>query len=262
VTPGNVGLLVLGFFVGLASASLGVGGGVLIVPALIIFFKFDFKKAAGTSLAVIFPTAIVGAIAYFLWDCKSHGNNLLLATAAITSIGAIIGAPLGVKLAHITNEKILKILFTALLIFTSLELLNIIHLSITPIQNAQWPWLIVLGLFAGASSGLLGIGGGVIIVPVLILFFACSIHQAIPTSLAIMIPTTLAGGMFHLKLNGQNVGTLKYIVSGSTIGAIIGVIVKNQLPENSLRAAFAVFLIICSIKIITSVFRKNTKTQE
>lgn len=256
----NIGFLILGMVVGLASASLGVGGGVLIVPALIIFFKFDFKTSAGTSLAVIFPTAVVGVIAYLLWDYKSNGNDLLVATAAITSIGAIVGAPAGVKLSQITNEKILKIIFAALLIFTSLEFLNVIRLPVAPIENATWPWLVVLGVIAGISSGLLGVGGGVIIVPGLTLFFACSMHQAIPTSLAIMIPTTLAGGLFHLKMNGQNSSTLKYIIPGSIFGAITGVFIKNQLQENSLRAAFAVFLIICAAKILSSAFHKKTQS--
>lgn len=248
----NRGLLAVGFVIGFCGSALGIGGGVIAVPVLSLLFGFDFKRAVSTSLATIIPAVTVGSISYFIWDIKTGQSNIILSIAAITAIGTVIGSFLGVKIAHITHDRLLKIIFAAMLIITSLKLLNILKIPTSMVETSPWPYLILLGVFAGFASGMLGIGGGVIIVPALTLFFVDSIHQAIPTSLVVIIPTTIAGTMFHNKMRAMNFQPLRFLIPTAAIGAIGGVFLKNSLPEDTLRGIFGIFIIICSIKMLLS----------
>ncbi len=248
----SIGLLLLGFLAGISGSALGIGGGVIIVPALALLFSFDFKKSVALSLSTIIPAALIGSLSYLLWDLTTGTDNILLSVAAITAVGAVMGSFAGVKIAHITHDRWLKIIFALLLIITSLKLLNIIQVPTTKLQDSPWGYLLLLGLFAGFSSGLLGIGGGVIIVPILTLFFVDSIHQAIPTSLLIIVPTTIAGAIFHRKIKALDFTPLKFLVPAAMIGAIIGVFIKNNLPEEHLKLIFSIFLIISSAKLLLS----------
>ncbi|MEK6646578.1 MAG: sulfite exporter TauE/SafE family protein [Candidatus Firestonebacteria bacterium] len=109
--------------------------------------------------------------------------------------------------------------------------------------------LIVGGFVAGILSGLLGVGGGVILVPFLS-FLGMSFHQAIGTSLICILPTVFIGSMKHYQLG--NVDWLKAIpVSvGAIGGAYIGAVLTNQISDISLKRIFAIFFIIIGIKML------------
>lgn len=254
----NLTLAITGLIAGTASASLGIGGGVIIVPILTLLLNFNFKRSIATSLATIIPSSMIGTILYFAWDIKTGQTNILLTTALITSLGTVAGSFIGTKVLHLTHDKILKIAFAAILIFTSLKLLDIVQIPTSKLETASWLWLIGLGVLAGMLSGMLGIGGGVIIVPALTLFFVDSIHQAIPTSLCIIVPTTITGTLLHKKLNNLNFSDIKFLIPTAVIGAIIGVILKNNLPEERLKIFFGIFMIIAAFKMLLNLFKKST----
>lgn len=242
----NFNLLVLGLIAGFCSAALGIGGGVVIVPVLVLFFRYEIKKAIGTSLATIVPTAFVGITAHYF--IKS--GNIKFLTALSVIMGSVIGAKFGVKLANKVSSKILKRLFALLLLFVGLKLTNIMNITTEAISNISvYPLLIILGLVAGASSALFGIGGGVLIVPVLNLFFGLSMHEAIATSLTVILPTTFAGAVFHKKFDNINNEAIKFLIPVALIGAVLGAIVANSLPSGTLRTIFGTFTILCSIRI-------------
>ena len=117
---------------------------------------------------------------------------------------------------------------------------------------------LIVGAFAGTVSGLLGIGGGIIVVPALEAIFATSIfippsyvmHMAIGTSLATMMFTTLSGSYAYLRRGSIRWLTIKQLVPYLLIGAITGVIVANFLPSRFLRIIFSVFLILIALHML------------
>ena len=245
---GNRNLLVLGFIAGFFSAALGIGGGAIIVIALALFFSYDIKRSIGTSLATIVPTAFVGIITHYM----IQSNNIKLLVVSFVVIGSVIGAKFGAGLANRMSNRLLTRLFALLLVFVGLKLTGIINFPTEPVSDTNvYPLLILLGLIAGSASALFGIGGGVIMVPVLNLFFGLSIHEAVATSLTIILPTTLAGAMFHKKFNNINTEATKFLIPASLIGAVFGAIAANNLPSDALKAIFGIFMILCAIKIFT-----------
>ena len=242
----NFNLLLLGLVAGFCSAALGIGGGAIMVSALILFFNYKIKRAIGASLATIVPTAFVGIIAHYVIE----SSNIKFLIVLFIVAGSIIGAKFGAELANKMSVKLLTKLFTLLLFFMGLKLTGIINFPAETVSNTSaYTLLVVLGLIAGSASALFGIGGGVIMVPMLNLFFGLSIHEAVATSLTVILPTTLAGAISHKKFNNIDTDAIKFLIPTSMIGAIFGAIVANILPAITLKIVFGIFMILCSINI-------------
>src|SRR5699024_8741047 len=165
-----LGLAILGITVGLSSGLFGVGGGIIIVPALIYLFKFDTKIAAGSSLLAVILPSIVGAISYAV------DGNLSLLLAVLLAAGSMIGAPIGSWLLSILPKRTVQVSFIVFLVLVIISLFLVIPSRDTT-MDIGWltgAGIVLTGLFAGIMSGLLGIGGGVIVVPLTVILFGAS----------------------------------------------------------------------------------------
>lgn len=243
----SLGLLFLGLIAGFLSAALGIGGGAIMVPALVLFFCYDMKKAVGTSLATIVPTALVGVITHYLLE----SSNIKWLIVLFIVLGSIFGAKFGATLAKKIHSKMLKRIFAILIVFTGLKMTNIIEIPTQAITTiTAYPLLVVLGLVAGSASALLGIGGGVIMVPVLNLFFGLNIHQAVATSLTVILPTTFAGAIFHNKFDHINKKALKFLIPTALVGAVLGAVFTNSLPSATIKMIFGIYLFIAAILML------------
>ncbi|MCK5535031.1 sulfite exporter TauE/SafE family protein [bacterium] len=110
---------------------------------------------------------------------------------------------------------------------------------------------LIIGLLAGSLSGLLGIGGGSIIIPILIYLFGLSQHQAQGTTLALMVPPIGLLAAWHYYRNGNvNIYMASYICIGFLIGGLIGAFLAHSISAIILKRIFGVFLLIISIKMI------------
>ena len=112
-----IGLVALGLVSGLLAGLFGVGGGIVIVPALVSLFGLDIKQAVGTSLAVILPTAVMGSATHF-----KHGN-VRLVEACLVAVGAVVSAVIGATLVQRLPGASLKRLFAILLIAVAVKML-------------------------------------------------------------------------------------------------------------------------------------------
>lgn len=111
------GLVLLGLMSGLLAGLFGVGGGIVIVPALVSLFGLDIKQAIGTSLAVILPTAVMGSAAHF------RQGNVRLVEACLVAAGAVVSAVVGAALVQRLPSYGLKRLFAVLLIAVAVKML-------------------------------------------------------------------------------------------------------------------------------------------
>lgn len=112
-----VGLVALGLVAGALAASLGVGGGIVIVPALVVLFDFSQHAAQGTSLAVIVPTAIVGAAVH------ARARRVEWRLAFWVAAGGILGAVAGSRVALALDGRVLRRMFAVLLVILAVRLL-------------------------------------------------------------------------------------------------------------------------------------------
>jgi len=204
----EIGLLALGLAAGVLSGLFGIGGGIVMVPALIAIFGFDLLDANAISLAaMLLPVGILGVIAYYRAGYVDLKKSLLI------SLGLLAGSFFGAKIAMNIGEGLLAKLYAGLLLYVAVGYLDIPSLikkkrinSETAIAPRGSVWaLILLGIFAGVIAGMFGKGGGLIIVPALVTIFRFDSKTAAATSLtALQLPVGLPSGRHSFRRLRRN----------------------------------------------------------
>ncbi|MGK0716136.1 sulfite exporter TauE/SafE family protein [Leucobacter sp. W1153] len=187
-------LIVIGIAAGLLSGLFGIGGGTIIVPALVLWLGMSQRFAAGTSVAAILPTAVVGSISYGL-----QGNVDWVAALCLAG-GIVVGAQLGSHLLSRLPTSVLQWAFLGFLLVVIVSLWLIVpqrsdQIDITTLTVVM---LVITGVITGILSGLLGVGGGIIVVPVLMFFFGSNDLDAKGSSLVMMIPGSISGTLGNM----------------------------------------------------------------
>ncbi|MFH1875765.1 MAG: sulfite exporter TauE/SafE family protein [Candidatus Omnitrophota bacterium] len=117
----------------------------------------------------------------------------------------------------------------------------------------MWLLYIVLGLAAGVASGLLGIGGGLILIPTLVYFFGLTQHQAQGTTLALMVPPIgLLAAFKYYQYGNVKLGMAAFICIGFFVGGLFGAMLVHKIPELALKRIFGVVLLVASLRMIFS----------
>jgi uncharacterized membrane protein YfcA len=253
-------LPIFGFLIGIAAALTGVGGGIFIVPLLSLLYGFDVTVAIGTSLFTIILTSIASTVNYVKQKRVYLKIGLVLALS--TAPGAYAGSEM-IKIPLIKTWLgsifgVFLIIVAAQMVFKAmrtksekrcLEKDSAFETSL--LRN--WKKLLfglALGFFGGVASGLLGVGGGTILVPIMCSALDFPIHFSIPTSMFIMIFTSISGVSSHLQQGNVDLPYAIYLGLGSILGAQVGAYSSRKLSSRNLRIIFAIMLIVASINMI------------
>jgi len=219
------------------------------IPIMTWLGKLSQHKAHGTSLAAIIFTALVGAGTYFL-----HGA-VDWKIAAILAASAIIFARFGALYAHSLPEKKLRRAFG---LFLSIVSVLVIVRGLLPSAGqppAFWVNLLVFlstGAGAGFLAGMMGVGGGIVMVPPMVLLAGMSQHLAQGTSLLAMVPVSISGALTHHRLGNVQTDLVWGLLVGAGIGSYLGGTAANLLPELYLKLIFSGVLILMGLKYIRS----------
>lgn len=245
---------VLGLVAGVMAGLFGIGGGAVMVPLLVLWLALPQHRAHATSLAAIIVTA-ASALARFAGDSEVH-----YAAGIGIAAGAIAGAYLGAQLMHRLTPVRLRQAFAALMVVVSLQMLFGLTPQDGPLAlagGAAVAGYLILGLATGVLSGLMGVGGGVILVPAMVLLFGFTQHAAEGTSLLIIIPIAIVGSARHAK-NGYTDWRLGMILgAGGVVGAWLGASVALQLDADLLQRMFAIFLLLTGVHLLWSTRRRS-----
>lgn len=237
--------VVVGLGAGLLSGLFGVGGGVVIVPALVFWLRYEQRQATGTSLAAIIPTASVGAIAY------ATAGNVDWVAALILAVGGVIGAQIGSWLLPRLPVAALQLAFTAFLAAAAVSLFLVIpgredRLDLSILGGIL---MATLGLATGVLSGLLGVGGGIIVVPALILLFGSSDLMARGTSLLMMIPAAVSGTIGNVRRQNVDLVGAALIGLAACATTALGAWIARSIDPLTGNIIFAIFLILIAIQL-------------
>lgn len=253
-------LMTIGLTAGVLGGLLGIGGGALVVPSLVFFLAFSQHKAHGTSLAVVVFLSLTSVLSY-----ASHGYiNWLL--AAEMAVGGVIGATLGGRIVGALKGKVLRRIFACFLILVGIKM---IADGITGGQMAasQMAWhadklawsaaALGTGILTGFLSAILGIGGGLIMVPSMVMLLGVPQHTAQGVSLAAMLPTAFTGSLIHRKLGNVESRVAWWIGCGAVPGALFGAYLAKSLDAQALKLGFGVFLMLMAVLMALKEAKKG-----
>jgi uncharacterized membrane protein YfcA len=239
--------LLIGLLAGFFGGLVGLGGGVIMIPLMVGVLKLDQHTAHGTSLVALVFTGISGAAAYGLKGAVDVPAALLMAATAIVTARA------GAHYAHALPEWQLKRAFGGFLVFVSLFMLTKPSLPHVPGMDSGWPKsavLLLTGTFTGFLSGMMGVGGGTIMVPAMVLLAGFGQHLAQGSSLLAMVPAGSAGAYTHWKLGNVRAPLLTGLIPGILIGTFLGGTLAQALSERILRFLFAAVLIWTGVRYL------------
>lgn len=243
--------IAIGLLAGLMSGLFGVGGGTVIVPMLVLLLGFGQKFASGTSLAAIVPTAAVGVVSYAI-----HGSVAWI-PGVILAVGAVVGAQIGTWLLHRLPVAVIRWGFIAFLAVVVVMLFVVVP-SRDAMLEVTWitgPALLVLGLITGILSGLLGVGGGIVVVPALILLFGTSDLIAKGTSLLMMIPTAISGTVGNLRRSNVDLAAAALIGVAACTTTALGAWIATLIEPLTANILFAVFIVFIATQMAVRAVR-------
>jgi uncharacterized membrane protein YfcA len=248
---GLVGLGLIGLLVGFFSGLFGVGGGIILVPLLMLVMGFPQRSASGTSLAAVLPTAVAGLVGY------AAIGHVDWVAGGVLAVGAIGGSLVGTWLMHRMPGRPLRWIFVAFLAVIAIRMFFLI-----PDRSADLDFgvaviagLLALGLVVGVVSGLLGIGGGVIIVPALMLLFGVGDLVAKGTSLLMMIPTAVTGTIANSRRRNVDLRASAVIGLLAIPASFGGVAVSVLMPPALGSMLFALLLVYCAVQLGWNAWR-------
>lgn len=235
----------IGLLAGALSGLFGVGGGTVIVPFLVLFLGFDQRRAAGTSLAAIVPIATVGVISYAL-----HGSVAWIA-ALLLAAGAVVGAQIGTWLLPRLSLTVLRWGFVGFLVAVIVSLFIVVpsrdaELALTWLSGIL---LVVVGVATGVLSGLIGVGGGIIVVPALMVLFGTSDLVAKGTSLLMMVPTAVSGTIGNVRRSNVDIAAAAIVGVAACTTTALGAWAATLIDPFTGNVLFAAYLAFIAVQL-------------
>lgn len=236
-------LIVVGMLVGVLSGMFGIGGGTVIVPAL-VWLGLSQRNAAATSTLAIVPTSISGVVSY------ATGGHVDWLAAVLLFCGMFVGGQIGSWLLSRLPELVLRWIFVAFLVFVVIN-----QVSFVPSRDHQIVMTVVtgiglalLGVVIGTLAGLLGIGGGALAVPSLSMLFGASDLVARGTSLLAMFPNSITTSAANLKRRLAHVKTALIIGVTASVTAPLGTWIAGEVSPRVGAIMFACYLCVLLVR--------------
>ena len=251
--PGRTAVLpivAVGVSAGFLAGLFGVGGGILIVPGLVLAAGMDQRRAHGTSLAAVLPISTASFLTY-----AAHGN-VDWAVAAILSTGAVAGAVVGTHLLDVLSQRVLSAMFAAILLVSAIRLFvatDAAGRGTLDILDALA--LLAVGFVTGTFAGLLGVGGGVVMVPAMILLFGIVPVVAKGTSAAVAIPAALMGTWRNRRKGNADLRAATIVGVSGIATAALGGILADKMSDDLSNVLFAVLLVAVAARMLWQLWR-------
>lgn len=271
------GLASLGLVVGVLTGLFGVGGAFMVTPLLNILFGIPYEQAIASSLSFTIGTSASGVRRHLRLGNYELRSMMMLATGAIG--GAFLGARANFLLSDAMGENTFTLtmhgLFAILLVTAALmtalpspsargrksllQRLPIgphIDLPAANLPGVSVPGAVATGILLGFTSGMMGIGGGVLMVPLLLTVLGLSPHKAVGTSLGVIVISAITGTILYGLKGDVTLWIVMPLLVGSTVGIQIGAAICDRLHPKRLKQYFAVVLFVVAVVVASDFVRK------
>lgn len=231
--------LVIGFGIGGSLGLLGGGGSILTVPALVYLVGQTPQVAVTTSLAIVGANSVLGALFH-----RSQGTLNWRVALVFGGTGMVVSY-FAAGLSKQVSPSLLMVAFALLMLLVGILL---VRQKPSPLHKPEIEQLklwkvLVGGAGVGLLTGILGVGGGFLIVPALVMLIGMPMHQAVGTSLVVIAMNSLAGLLGHLSGITLDVPLITVFITAGLMGTFAGARLSRRVDAGLLRKAFAIFVI-------------------
>jgi uncharacterized protein len=234
-------VLPLGLFlaatIGLSLGMLGGGGSILTVPVLVYVLGVEAKPAIAMSLVVVGATSLVGAALH--WRLGNLRIRVAVPFGLLTMAGAFAGAKLATLLSGTTQLALLAIV----ILVAAASMLRGGDADVDASVSNRRVLLLPAGIGVGILTGVVGIGGGFLVVPALVLLARVPMRQAVGTSLLVIAMNSASGFAGYANHVALDLGFVSAFTAVAVGGAIAGSALASRVPQAVLKRGFAVFLL-------------------
>ncbi len=248
----------VGVIAGFTSGLFGVGGGIVIVPTLVLVAAFPHKLATGTSLTAIVPISVAGIVGY------ATAGQVDWAAAACVAAGAVVGAVAGTRWLVMLSTPLLQRGFAVAMLLTAAKLFfdDGSGAGRADLSTSMVLALVALGLASGLLAGLLGVGGGIIIVPVLTLAFGLPLVLAKGTSLAVILPTAVIGTVRNRRSRLTAIRPAAVVGMAGIGSAYVASKLSIGLDPAVSQTLFAGLLVVAALRLVRTDGRPDLRPAE
>ena len=247
----------LALVIGLSLGLLGGGGSILTVPVLHFVLGYDIKTAVPMSLVVVGLTSALGAITHWRNGTVSLRTALAFGPPAI--VGAVLGADLGLRV----SGQLQLVIFAVIMLVAAVSMYGqglwapravTATMRVPPMSNRrsgrQLPFIMLVGAGVGLLTGFVGVGGGFLYVPALVLLGGLSMRRAVGTSLILILLSCVAGFLRYKGSVALDPRAIALFTAIAFVGVAAGSQLARRVPAQGLRKGFAGFLLVMGALVL------------
>jgi uncharacterized protein len=239
---GQTVAILLAALVGMSLGALGSGGSIITIPLLVYVAGVPAETAVGMSLVIVGTTSLVGALLHL------RNGNVALKPSILFAITGMVGSFIGSYGTHLVSRRTLMLLFASIMLFVGVRMWRG---KADASQGGEFSALrcLSIGLAVGLLTGFLGIGGGFLIVPALVLFAGLNSRMAAGTSLAVIALNSMSGVLGQLRFVSLDWGLLVGFLVFALGGMVVGTNLASRLAEYRLRKLFACTVLVLAVAV-------------
>ena len=235
-----VELILVGTIIGTMAGFFGIGGGMILVPVLLAI-GFDIKDAIGISIVQMVFSSVFGSYLNY------KKGTLIIGEGIFVGIGGFVGGFIGGKVTHLVSDTVLQFLFLALLLFAMFRLFfSKTHTNDSETKRLNKGVLLAIGLVIGIFSMTLGVGGSIILTPILVGILHYPIKKAVSAGLFFVVFSSVAGMISRLTTGTIDLHNGLIVAVASLIGVTLGIFLKEHVKDTHHKMALVLLYVFAA----------------
>jgi len=241
-------LILVGVFIGTMSGFFGIGGGMILVPILLAL-GFEIKDAIGISIIQMVFSSVFGSY------LNHKKGSLIVGEGIFVGIGGFAGGYIGGKVTHLISDNVLQFLFLGLLLFALFRLFfSKYHTDDSQTKTLNKGLLFVIGLGIGIFSITLGIGGSIILTPLLVGLLHYPIKKAVSAGLFFVVFSSIAGMISRLTTGTIDFHNGLVVAIASLVGVTLGIWMKEHVKDTHHKVALLILYLFATLMLIKKMW--------
>jgi uncharacterized membrane protein YfcA len=241
-------LLLVGVFIGTMSGFFGIGGGMILVPILLVL-GFDIKVAIGISIVQMVFSSVFGSYLNY------KKGSLIVGEGIFVGFGGFIGGYIGGYVTNYISDTLLQFTFFGLLIYALLRLFfSNNHEDDSQTKEINKVLLFIIGIGIGIFSITLGIGGSIILTPLLVGLLHYPLKKAVSAGLFFVVFSSIAGMISRLSTGTIDFQNGLIVAVASLIGVAFGIWLKDRVNSKKLKIALLALYLFALVMLVKKIF--------